>query len=248
MNIELGNLVYMNSKGAKELYKAYKIELHFPSEHYVTINKQTPRHSVELQIFHKFISTTNQEITNQSMKVNKAIVSILYTIGDNYVGDDLFNELAISMYNVNALKELEIAKKFSPLNLVRPITATYSTGFNIKALQGLQNALNANTHMYFYYGSETLPPCREEVLWMVYARPRSISETQFKFFKLQLAKHKDNRPVEEAKYSRELYGNKRIVTFFDDNYRGKIRSSPQAIRKAKTHSFFLDQIGQEYPN
>ena len=65
--------------------------------------------------------------------------------------------------------------------------------------------------MFFYYGSETTPPCREEVLWMVYARPRSISEEQFKFLKFQLAKHKEKKNVEEAHSRHDLFGNKRII-------------------------------------
>lgn len=65
--------------------------------------------------------------------------------------------------------------------------------------------------MYFYYGSETVPPCREEVLWMVYARPRSISEAQFNFLKHQLSKHKEKKGVEEAQSREELFGNKRHI-------------------------------------
>lgn len=92
-----------------------------------------------------------------------------------------------------------------------PITAIYDTGFNIKALQGLLNLLNADQHMYFYYGSETIPPCREEVLWMVYARPRSLSEDQFKFLKFQLSKHNKNKGVETAESKNDLFGNKRVI-------------------------------------
>ena len=92
-----------------------------------------------------------------------------------------------------------------------PITAIYDTGFNIKAFQGLLNILNANPHMFFSYGSETTPPCREEVLWMVYARPRSISEDQFKFLLFQLSKHKEKKDVKEAQSKDELFGNKRHI-------------------------------------
>jgi carbonic anhydrase len=108
-------------------------------------------------------------------------------------------------------KHFILGKKNGKLHQLNPITATYDSGFNIKALQGLLNILNANQHMYFYYGSETVPPCREEVLWMVYARPRSISEKQFNFLKFQLSKHTKKKQVEEAQSRLELFGNKRSI-------------------------------------
>ena len=219
LDLQLGNLVFLNSQGSKELYTATRIELHFPSEHYVTIANQTPRYALEMQIFHNFVSSDKPEMTNQVVKVKKAIVSVLFTIGDNPFGDDFLTQIGISSrfflileYNIDPTNNLFItASKNQKLHQKIMITATYDTGFNIKALQGLLNILNANPHMYFYYGSETTPPCREEVLWMVYARPRSLSEDQFKFLKFQLAKHKKNQNVETASDKKDLFGNKRVI-------------------------------------
>ena len=96
LDLELGNLLFLNSLGSKELYTAYRMELHFPSEHYVTIAGQTPRYAVELQIFHNFISSDKPEFTNVVLKVKKAIVSVLFTIGDNPFGDQFLTQMGVS--------------------------------------------------------------------------------------------------------------------------------------------------------
>lgn len=90
--------------------------------------------------------------------------------------------------------------------------ATYSSGFNIKALQGLLNILNADQHIYMYYGSGTRPPCIEDVFWIVFARPRSISVGQNEFLKNQLIKNvKSTNAVSTANSFKDLFGNNRIV-------------------------------------
>ena len=96
VDLELGNLLFLNSGGSKELYKAYRMELHFPSEHYVTIAGQTPRYALELQIYHNFINSDKPEFTNTVLKVKKAVVSVLFTIGDNPFGDQFLNEMGFS--------------------------------------------------------------------------------------------------------------------------------------------------------
>ncbi len=94
----------------------------------------------------------------------------------------------------------------------RIITANWNTGFNSVALQGLLNIINANPHTYFYYGSNTVPPCAEEVLWAVFGTPRAISKYQFLFLRNQLVKHKDPAlRIGNAVTRHELFGNKRQI-------------------------------------
>jgi len=101
-------------------------------------------------------------------------------------------------------------------------------------LQGLLTAINSDPHFYQYYGSETLPPCREEVNWFVFARPRSISKFQFEFLKYQLSKNKNkNIPIKRARTFLELYGNKRKIQAYNQNIRGKINSNKQGIKQVK---------------
>jgi len=246
MDIDIGNMAFFNKRGANEVYKAYRIELHFPSEHYVTMFGQTPRYALEIQIFHHFTASSNSAMTNKYLKVNKAVVSLLYTVGPVEDGDEFLEQMGISKYNRDGSKIPFTANPKEQITQGSVRVALYDTGFNGKTLQGLLNALNADPHVYFYYGSETMPPCREEILWMVYARPRSLSTYQFKWLKLQLAKSKQaGSPVKKAKHFTELYGNKRKIQEYDDNHRGKIFSNKQAIRQVKRHNFFTTKKNEE---
>lgn len=60
------------------------------------MNNQTPRYPLELQIFHTFVASSNPDITNQRIKVNKAVVSILYDVGPVNDGDEFLEQLGIS--------------------------------------------------------------------------------------------------------------------------------------------------------
>jgi hypothetical protein len=105
MDLDLGNMAFFNRRGANEVYRAYRIELHFPSEHYVTMFNQTPRYALELQIFHHFVASSNSQVTDKFLKVNKAVISILYTVGPVEDGDEFLEQLGISSKdNVNPLE------------------------------------------------------------------------------------------------------------------------------------------------
>ena len=80
VEVDLGKIHHVNDAGANEFYKAYKIEIHVPSEHFITKLGQTPRYAVEIQIYHKLISSDLPEITNQVLQVRRSIVSILLDI------------------------------------------------------------------------------------------------------------------------------------------------------------------------
>lgn len=217
MDINLGNITYYNSKGSKEIYTCDKIVLTFPAEHYVTIDGQTPRYPIEIQIYHKLQSSDNLIVTNEKMKVQQAAVSILFTLGDLEEGDIFLNQMGISKYNIDDNGKFLLTNPGNYITRTKVIPATYDVGFNYIAFQGLLNIINADTHMFFYYGSETTPPCREEILWMVFASPRSISKPQFDYLLLMLAKNRTpNQTISEAKTKDELYGNKRalIVNIF----------------------------------
>lgn len=211
MDVNLGNITYYNSKGAKEIYACNKIVLTFPAEHYITIDGQTPRYPVEIQLYHELKSSDNLIVTNEKMKIKQAAVSILFTLGDLEEGDIFFNQMGISKYNVDDGKFF-IIEPGNYITRKRQLPATHDVGFNYLAFQGLLNLINADTSMYFYYGSETTPPCREEILWMVFATPRSISKPQFDFLLLMLAKNRNpGENISQAKTKDDLYGNKRAL-------------------------------------
>jgi hypothetical protein len=211
MDINLGNMTYYNLAGAKEQYTATRIDFHFPAEHYVTIFGQTPRYALEMQIVHSLKLTDNSKATNEKILVNQAIVSILFTVGDSEEGDTFLNELGISKYNIDDHGKYNIPKPNTNLIRSKALSASYDIGMNYSALHGLLNLLNVSPHLFFYYGSETTPPCKEDVLWMVYARPRSINKEQFEFLLLMLAKHKEGKDVGDAEVPEDLFGNKRSL-------------------------------------
>jgi hypothetical protein len=243
MDINLGNVVYYNNRGAKEEYECTKIEFHFPAEHYITRDGQTPRYALELQIYHTLKKTDNLLITNQVMKVNKAIVSILFTVGELEEGDILLNQLGISKYNTDDAGSFNIPQANNFIKRKKIIPATYGVGFNYLAYQGLLNLINSDRKMYFYYGSETTPPCREDVLWMIFAEPRSFSKPQFDYLLLLLAKHKfQEKTVTDARTPNMLFGNKRALVLYDEGIRNKIQMNSNGLKNVSKKPFFKKLI------
>lgn len=81
--------------------------------------------------------------------------------------------------------------------------------------------------MYYYYGSESQPPCKEEVFWQVFANPRSMSKKQFEFLKQQLVKKMDGSKIDEnVKSKQDIFGNKRSAQTYNPNYRQFIKFNP----------------------
>jgi len=205
------------------------------------MHNQTPRYPLEVQIHHNFVISDNSNVTNKYIKVNRAVISLLYSIGSSSEGDEFLEQMGVSKYN--KVIEYNIASPEEFINQGKARVGIYDLGFNIRALQGLLAALNADPHIFHYYGSETLPPCREEVLWLVYARPRSLSDFQFEFLKTQLAHSKlSGRNVNKISNAQYLYGNKRSIQDYNDQYRGKIYSNKQSIRQVKRRVFFKSKI------
>lgn len=81
--------------------------------------------------------------------------------------------------------------------------------------------------MYYYYGSETQPPCKENVLWQVFSETRALSKNQFKFMYHQLVKKMDGSMVDSSVVSYlDVYGNKRNAQFYNPNKRTSIHYNP----------------------
>ncbi len=162
-----------------------------------------------MQIVHSLKQTDNSKVTNEKLQVNQAILSVLFTIGDVEDGDPFLDSLGVSKYNTDDNGNFFVPKPNEEVKRKKVIPATYDAGMTYPAFNGLLNLLNMNSHLYYYYGSETLPPCKEEVLWIVMATPRSISKPQFNYLLNILGKNKKGEKITEVKSFDDLHGNKR---------------------------------------
>ena len=83
------------------------------------------------------------------MKVNRAIVSILFTIGEQKQGDMFFNNLGINRYNINQDKKMNFPKENSEVDNHLTIPGSYGHGFNYNAIEGLLNLINMESNQTF---------------------------------------------------------------------------------------------------
>jgi len=224
------------------------MQLHFPAEHYVTMFGQTPRAALELQIFHTLKHSegdpTNRDNSDNAIRTNKAVISILFKVGETAEGDVFLNQMGISKYNTDNSGEYNIPHVNKELDRYLPVPATYPVGFNFVALNGLRYILNADNHMFFYEGSETAPPCREDVLWMVFSAYRSFSKFQFDFLNKLIPKSRVKHE-DEPENAQLLYGNKRNIKNYDESKRGKILSSQNGLVGLVGQSFFLEDPSED---
>jgi hypothetical protein len=95
LEVDLGKTYFLNEKGAEEIFKAERIELKLPSEHWVTERSRTPRYAVEMQIYHTLIKSSNPKITNSKGDINFMIISIFYDVHD-VLEDPFFDLMGIN--------------------------------------------------------------------------------------------------------------------------------------------------------
>jgi hypothetical protein len=162
-----------------------------------------------MQIIHNLKKSDDVKTTNMKMQIKQAILSVLFTIGNTEEGDPFIDSLGISKYNTDDIGNYFIPQPNEHLKRKKVLPASYDAGLTYPAFNGLISILNLNPHLYFYYGSETKPPCKEEVLWIVMATPRSISKSQFDYLLKVLGKNKKGEKIEEVESFEDLYGNKR---------------------------------------
>merc|ERR1712032_1545159 len=150
MDVDLGTMrYYAPEKAVEEIYEAYRIEIHYPAEHYITMGDLTPRYEIEMQIFHKLSKTNNPQETNRHMKVNRSILSIPFPIGDQRQGDLFFNNMGINRYNVNQYFKMNYPKQGYEVDNHLTIPASYGKGWNYSAIEGLLNIVNSDPQMFF---------------------------------------------------------------------------------------------------
>jgi hypothetical protein len=108
--------------------------------------------------------STNSKTTNAKVSVKKAIVAILFK--DNSIipnGDRFMTRLGIDSSNKNKDGTFRVASKGGVIETNLISRGGVKSGFEMDALISLRNILNYDHHIYRYYGSETRPPCAENV-------------------------------------------------------------------------------------
>lgn len=191
LKAEIGKMIFTHADGTEEVFEANQIDLHYPSEHTITMNSQTPRYPLEVHIIHRFIKTSNKNTTNLNIQVKKAIISILFKGDSSLVeGDAFLSRLGID----NRLKRpdgtFRTVKKGEEIDSNENWLGNVKPGFDINALIALKDLLNFDHWVYRYYGSDTQPPCNEDVHRFIFAIPRSANKVQIDFLRAQLMKER----------------------------------------------------------
>ena len=193
VKVDIGDLIFTHSDGTEEHYKANQIDLHYPSEHTITLNTQSPRFPLEIQIIHRLIKTSNKNLTNFNIDVKKAIVSILFR-GDSTMteGDAFLSRMGIDNRLRRPDGTYRTIEKEEYINSTERWLGNSKPGFDINALIALKDLLNFDHWIFRYYGSKTQPPCNEDAHRFVFALPRSANQIQIDFLRSQLMKERSN--------------------------------------------------------
>jgi len=103
MDVDLGFIEHFNDEGAKESYKAKRIEFHLNPEHQLTNGSKTYDGRVEIQIIHDLESpnsgvpaTDKPLVTNKKLLVKRSIVSFILTTDPEAQADLFMESLGIS--------------------------------------------------------------------------------------------------------------------------------------------------------
>ena len=127
---------------------------------------------------------------------------MLFVSQESEFGDKFFQEMGITERNKNKEGELNIPNEGESITNILYPPSSYGSGFDYLAFEGLMNLIGGNRAMYFYYGSNTAPPCKEDIIWMVYKEPRAISIGQLEYLSQIMVKQDkegnykgNNRPI-----------------------------------------------------
>ena len=145
-------------------YDAFEMNFHIPSEHFIG-GVQAP---LEIQINHtKDLTYTNStnSAKEQNADNNYLIISLFFLNKDKYT-----SEFIRSFTNFRGVKE----------SLIPSVAELDNEAFNIMNL----NTVILSHKMFFYYkGSMTLPPCNEEVHWLIQNHYLYLSNSQYLILK-----------------------------------------------------------------
>lgn len=189
LKAELGTLSFTHSDGTIEIYKADRIDLHYPAEHTITQDSRTPRYPLELSITHLLVKSSNFTTTNKHFAVKRAIVSLLFETNSLVSQEDAFlSRMGIDHRQLRPDGTFRTISKGETLDSSEKWQGNGPPGLDFAALQALKELLQFDHWVFRYYGSETQPPCSEDVVRLVFAVPRTVNVEQVMFLRAQIRK------------------------------------------------------------
>ena len=211
-----------------EIYSADRLEIKIPSEHYITINGFTPRYAIEIQIHHNLESTSNSKVTNRDGTIKSLSLNIPMDYSE--LPNAFLKTMGIREENKLPNGEFNVIPPGQELQYPQVMVSTYNPVIQGEALNLLNNMINEDPTVYLYFGSETLPPCNEDTLHVVFRKPRTLSSNQFNWLRKQLVRKLDGSPFDNSVFSRyEVFGVKRNIKPYDVNMRGEIKLLPNGL-------------------
>ena len=215
-------------KEVTEVYTVEKIDIKLPSEHYITITGFTPRYALEMQIIHRLESSNDSVHTNREGEIKYLSLNILFELSN--LDNSFFRNMGVRNDNTNINKSYNLIQKGEKMNFSKIIDGAKQPEINNESLAALNSLLREDGSAFMYFGSETLPPCSEDTIHVVFKKPRSISYKQFDYLKYQMVKKLDNSSYDNTVTSRyDIYGIKRDIKYYDLNVRSLIKFLPDGV-------------------
>ncbi|CDW77125.1 UNKNOWN [Stylonychia lemnae] len=148
-----GSMVFHNLEGKSQMFKLKNMSFHAPSEH--TLNGV--RYDAELQIVHQ-----------EYQGIQLAVISILFDASKD-ISSCLFEKL-----NLGNLTRLNQTNLTYPASLANP-TVQRRTNLKVPLKDYVERMGDS---FYYYQGSLTIPPCQENVHWIVMSEVQYITLDQ----------------------------------------------------------------------
>lgn len=195
-NSQFGYIEQIGTDGFPCFYQVVQLSLHMPSEH--TLNGK--QFHGELHVIHA------KQISNEELDYDDMLtVAVMLEIGDmeSPLLRQLLSDDAHSQHDAKPAASGGYAVSEYPIDLMRALGPVIEGPF------------------YSYKGSLTTPPCQENMKWLVFETPQTMSKDQWVEFKSSYANPANNRPVQLwngralAKNSFDAPGEDKTLTTYD---------------------------------
>jgi carbonic anhydrase len=197
--MNFGGLFQISIDNSYLLFTPVYLSFRFPGEHLVDSGRKLG----EILIHFAELSTQRKTSTT-----NGFVLSIPIQPTTDALEIEAFEQLNIDFWKY----EIEKHGTYAPKRFLKKNLLTFDLGSIMKKVTNLRS------NYYFYFGSHTTPPCKEQTYHMVVEKPLKISGCQFKLLRdnslfstqakaihARLQKDATDRPVYKLSYSQVLY-------------------------------------------